>query len=366
MLLHTDPRLVQGPLADLERLLDERIGDRAELGPGHREVETEGFPADAEGDIDELDRRALLGRELQLQLLGRLADVLEDLLVRARIVEVLRREPLGDPVGDRGVDVVAAEVAVARGGADPEDVPLPLEERHVERAAAEVVDEDPLLPLLAVAIRERRGGRLVEDAEDLEPREAPGELRRGPLEVVEVRGAGDDGAIDLLLQRHVRDRLRLPEHERADLGERVLLVSRDDEDARVLPLPQLVRQARARLGDLLRPPRPTDEALRAEDRVLRVLEPPLLRLAPDEHGPRRVKRTDARDQRVPRQIARSTARARSPFGDREVRDDGVRGSEVDPDGRGVRSHRIHARTMRCELSIGRRLPWARESVRRKR
>ena len=82
------------------------------------------FPPDAEGHVDELDRRPLLLRELHLQPLRPLPDVLEDLPVGARIVEVLRGEPLRDPVRDRGVDVVAAEVGVARRRAHLEHVAL--------------------------------------------------------------------------------------------------------------------------------------------------------------------------------------------------------------------------------------------------
>ena len=66
-----------------------------------------------------------------------------------------------------------------------------LEDRDVERAAAEVVDRDALGVLLLEAVGERRGGRLVDDALDVEPGDLPGVLRRLALRVVEVRGDGD-------------------------------------------------------------------------------------------------------------------------------------------------------------------------------
>ena len=92
---------------------------------------------------------------------------------------------LGDePVDDQVVDVVAAEVRVAVGRDDLHDVVADLEDRDVERAAAEVVDGDDLVLLLVEAVRERGRGRLVDDALDLEAGDAcrrpwsPGAARR--------------------------------------------------------------------------------------------------------------------------------------------------------------------------------------------
>ena len=82
------------------------------------------------------------------------------------------------------VDVVAAEVRVAVGRDDLHDVVADLEDRDVERAAAEVVDGDDLVLLLVEAVGERRRGRLVDDALDLEAGDAcrrpwwPGAARR--------------------------------------------------------------------------------------------------------------------------------------------------------------------------------------------
>ena len=62
-----------------------------------------------------------------------------------------------------------------------------LEHRHVERAAAEVEDEDRLVVLLVEPVGQRRRGRLVDDAQDLEARDLAGLLGRLALGVVEVR-----------------------------------------------------------------------------------------------------------------------------------------------------------------------------------
>ena len=87
------------------------------------------------------------------------------------------------------VDVVAAEVRVAVGRDDLHDVVADLEDRDVERAAAEVVDGDDLVLLLVEAVRERRRRRLVDDALDLEAGDAAGVLGGLALGVVEVRRA---------------------------------------------------------------------------------------------------------------------------------------------------------------------------------
>ena len=69
------------------------------------------------------------------------------------------------------VEVHAAEEGVAAGRDDLVDVVVELEHGGVERAAAEVVDEDALVEVPPVGVRERRGGGLVQDPLDLEPRE---------------------------------------------------------------------------------------------------------------------------------------------------------------------------------------------------
>jgi hypothetical protein len=53
-----------------------------------------------------------------------------------------------------------------------------LEDRDVERAAAEVVDGDRLVLLLVEAVGERRRGRLVDDALDVEAGDLAGVLGR--------------------------------------------------------------------------------------------------------------------------------------------------------------------------------------------
>ena len=135
------------------------------------------------------------------------AEALERLRIDPRIVPVRLQEGLGHALGDGHVEIVAAEEAVAGRCQHLEHVPGEVEQRAVERAAAEVVDRDPLLAGPTEAVGERRGRRLVDDAKDIEPRDAPCDLGRGPLQLVEVGGNGDDGALDPLAEGPLGDLL---------------------------------------------------------------------------------------------------------------------------------------------------------------
>ena len=194
-------------------------------------------------------------RELDLHALGRDAEALERLGVDARVVAVRVQERLGHALGDGHVEVVAAEEAVAGGGEDLEHVAREVEQRAVEGAAAEVVDGDALLGRPAQAVRERRRRGLVDDAQDVEPGDAPRHLRRGALQLVEVGGHRDDRAVDRLAERPLGDLLGALEDERADLGQRVLLPAGHDERALARPLLELEGEALAGAVDLLASPR---------------------------------------------------------------------------------------------------------------
>ena len=85
---------------------------------------------------------------------------------------------LGDDVVDEAlVEVLAAQEGVAVGGQHFELVLAvdvgDLDHRHVERAAAQVVHRDLAVPSLLQAERERACGGLVDDALDVEARDAP-------------------------------------------------------------------------------------------------------------------------------------------------------------------------------------------------
>src|SRR5690606_6983051 len=115
-------------------------------------------------------------RELDLELLGRGPEALEELRILTGVQALLAEQLLRHPLGEKTIDVVSAEERVTRGGEHLEHVPAEIEERHVEGATAEVVHGDALPPSLAEAVGEGRGRGLVEDAQHLETRDAPGDL----------------------------------------------------------------------------------------------------------------------------------------------------------------------------------------------
>ena len=178
------------------------------------------------------------------------------------------RNSAAEPVDDRLVEVVAAEVVVAGGRLDLEDAVADLEHGHVERAAAEVEDEDRLVGLLVEAVGERRGGRLVDDPLDVEARDAAGVLGGLALVVVEVRGDGDDGAVDRVAEIGLGVGLELLQDHRADLRRAVLLAAGLDARVAVLAADDLVRDDGLLLLDLAL--LAAHEALDGEDGVRRV------------------------------------------------------------------------------------------------
>jgi hypothetical protein len=86
-------------------------------------------------------------------------------------------------------------VVVAARRLDLEDPVAELEDGDVERAAAEVEDEDGLAPSLCRAVGKSRSRRLIDNALDVEAGDLAGVLCRLALGVLEVRRDRDDGLV---------------------------------------------------------------------------------------------------------------------------------------------------------------------------
>ena len=84
-------------------------------------------------------------RQLDLGLLGGLEEALQRLRVLAQVDAVVLLELVGEVVDDPAVEVVAAQMGVARGRPDLDDPVADVEDADVEGAAAEVEDEDGLV-----------------------------------------------------------------------------------------------------------------------------------------------------------------------------------------------------------------------------
>ena len=209
------------------------------------------------------------------------------------------------PVDDALVPVVATEVRVAGGRLDLEDALAEVEDRHVERAAAEVEHEDGLVALLVEPVRERGGGGLVDDAQHLEARDLAGLLGGLALGVAEVRGDGDDG---------LRDGV-------AEVGLGVALELLEDAGRDLLRVVRLAVDVDRPVG--------AHVALHRADRAIRVGDRLALRDLADEHLAGLRERDDRRGRARPLGVGDDDGLARL-----EDRDDGVGGAEVDADGLG--------------------------------
>ena len=262
--LRLEARIGEALLGRLDRA-GEQVGDELlELRAGELQVEVL-RALRRRGDERQVDLRRHRRRELDLRLLGGLVEALERHLVGGQVDALVLLE-LGDhPVDDRLVEVVAAEVVVAVRGLHLEDALAELEDRDVERPAAEIPHEDRLVGLLLEAVGERSRGRLVDDPEDVEPGDLAGVLRRLALRVVEVGRDGDDRVGHRLAEVGLGVGLQLLEDHRGDLRRRVLLAAGLDADVAVRALDDLVRDDLHLLVDLrvLAP----HEALDREDRV---------------------------------------------------------------------------------------------------
>merc|ERR1719486_1555172 len=162
-------------------------------------------------------------RESALRLLDFLAQLLQRTLVLRHVLASLLVEDFDEVLHDALVEVLASQVRVAVRRHNLEDPVVDREQRHVECAAAEVVDEDVLLRLLVETVRDGRGGRLVDNPKDLKAGDRSGVLRRLALRVVEVRRHGDDGVLHLLAKVVLSRLLHLGEHHRRDVFRHELL-----------------------------------------------------------------------------------------------------------------------------------------------
>ena len=232
------------------------------------------------GDERQVDLRRHRRRELDLRLLGGVVEPLQRHGILRQVGAVVLLELRDEPVDDGLVEVVAAEVVVTRRRLHMERPVAELEHGHVERAAAEVEDEDRLVRLLVEPVRERGGRGLVDDAKDVEAGDLAGVLRRLALRVVEVRRDGDDGVGDLFAEIRLRVRLELLKDHGRDLRRRVLLAVRLYAHVLIRALRHLVGDDRHLLRDLV--DLPAHEALDREDGVLRVRHLLPLRRSADE------------------------------------------------------------------------------------
>ena len=131
--------------------------------------------------------------KLDLRLLRGLLQALHGHFIAAQVDALGLLEFVGEPVDHALVEVVAAQTVVAGGGEHFLYAVAHLDDRNVERAAAEVVHHDLLVVFFVDAVGERSRRGLVDDALYLKPGDLAGVLRGLPLRVSEIRGHRDHG-----------------------------------------------------------------------------------------------------------------------------------------------------------------------------
>jgi hypothetical protein len=117
------------------------------------------------------------------------------------------------------VEIVAAQMIVAVAGQHFDDVALQVDDRDIEGATAEVIDQRLARAAVAAFIRQRRCRRLVDDAYHLQAGDFAGFARRLALRIGKIGGHGNHrlahrltqvrlGNVPQSAQDHRRDFLR--------------------------------------------------------------------------------------------------------------------------------------------------------------
>ena len=299
-------RVAQCPAGRPAGLLDQRTDGGFELRPGHA-------LAHGLGNLDP--------GEVFLRLLGGV-DGLADLVRSARLIaeQNLRK---------RAIEVVAAQRGIAAHRLDFEHARLQLEDGDVERATAEIVDGELPFGTLVEAVRERGGGRLVEQPEHFQPGEPPRLLRCLPLRVVEVGRNGDHRLVDLDPEPLLGPGPQCPQDLGGDFDgiHHPAAVDHEADDAGLAFREPVRAQApRLRIGR-----RSPHEPLHGDHGVARELrsQPPCS--TAHDHGTGTASRSVMDRRRQQRASFVDGERVRLPVAEHDG-DEGVGGAEIDPDG----------------------------------
>src|SRR5436853_7718038 len=113
--------------------------------------------------------------------------------------------------------IIASQVCVSRSGLDFDNALAYLQNRNIERAAAEVVDRDRFVLLLIQAIGKGRRRRLINNSQHFEPCNFAGLLSCLPLAIVEISRYVDNSPADLFAQEIFGSRLHFLQVHRGNL-----------------------------------------------------------------------------------------------------------------------------------------------------
>ena len=172
-------------------------------------------------DERQIDFRILQRRQFFLRLLGCFTQTLQSHRVLAEVDAVVLLELGGDVMNQDFVEVVTAEVRVAVCAEHFDQLVAHFEDRHVERATAEVEDTNLFVFLLFEAVSQSGSSRLVDDSRDFETSDLTGVFRRLSLSVIEISGNSDDRLIHLMAKIAFSRLFQFAKDHRRDFRRRV-------------------------------------------------------------------------------------------------------------------------------------------------
>ncbi|OPF36239.1 NAD-specific glutamate dehydrogenase [Pseudomonas aeruginosa P49] len=222
--------------AGLQAASDERLDQLVERRPAQLAAPV------AVGDPD----RRLVGKTL----LGRTGD-LQQLPLAARVQIGRKASLLDHPASDGMVEVVAAQGRIAAGGQDFEDTAGQAQDGNVEGSATQVVDGHQAFRALVQAVGHGGGGRLVEQAQDVQSCQARGILGSLALGVVEISRHGDHRTHQLATEGGFGALAQLTQDVRRDFHRTLQPLYGLDEGHVRLALAEAVGQLLAQLLDVL-------------------------------------------------------------------------------------------------------------------
>eukprot|EP01137_Pigoraptor_chileana_P002365 Opistho-2@41109 len=223
-------RVLEALLARLDRPRNQGRGQLLITVAGELRVEMLGSRG-IRGEVGKVDLGLHRRRQLNLGLLGGVAQALEGEGVLAHVNVRLLLEVVLELLEEEVVKVLASEEGVAVRRLHLKHTLLDLKDGNVKGTTAEIVHCNHAVLSLVEAVREGSGSGLVDNAEDVEACNLPGVLGGLALRVVKVRRDGDDGVLGGLAKISLGGLLHLHEHKRTNLAGRIRLVA--DLDPRI-------------------------------------------------------------------------------------------------------------------------------------
>ena len=197
---------------------------------------------------------------------------MQSLPVLAQINALLTAKLFGEPVDHALVEVITAQMGVARRGFDFEDAFTHFKNRHIKRAATKVEDQHGFTGFFVQAIGQRRCRGLVDDAQHIQACNLARISCSGTLGIIEIGRHSNDRIGDFLPQVFGGVLYQLAQHHGGNLFRGILFAldvkahgvigSSDDFEGHILELVLHLIVAAAN-----EPYRRIDSAVGIEDRL---------------------------------------------------------------------------------------------------